>query len=82
MFDDLLAKAQETPKLGDIISKLHACAVQAHIWHLQTKSYAEHMAFGQYYENLTPLIDRLGEAWLSREGTSLEVKKIELKFGR
>ena len=36
---------------------------QTRILHWQTKSYAQHMAFGNFYDALTPLIDLLVECY-------------------
>jgi hypothetical protein len=36
---------------------------QTRILHWQTKSYAQHMAFGNFYNALTPLIDLLVECY-------------------
>jgi DNA-binding ferritin-like protein len=44
-----------------IISLLHA-ATNTHILHWQTKSFAEHMALGEFYEAMPDLIDALVEA--------------------
>lgn len=44
------------------ITLLHASTV-AHCLHLQTKSYAQHMALGSLYEGIPSLVDGLIEAW-------------------
>lgn len=44
-----------------ILSLLHA-ATNTHILHWQTKSFAEHMALGEFYEAFPDLIDALVEA--------------------
>lgn len=44
-----------------VLTLLHA-ATNAHILHLKSRSYAEHMALGAFYEALPDLADSLAEA--------------------
>jgi len=44
-----------------ILTMLHA-ATNAHILHLKSKSYSEHMALGTFYEELPGLVDAVAEA--------------------
>lgn len=44
-----------------ILTLLHA-ATNTHILHLQSKSYAEHMALGTFYSELPDLVDAVAEA--------------------
>ena len=44
-----------------ILTLLHA-ATNTHILHWQTKSFANHMALGEFYQELPELIDALVEA--------------------
>ena len=44
-----------------ILTLLHA-STNAHVLHLQSKSYSEHMALGTFYEELPGLVDALAEA--------------------
>lgn len=41
---------------------------QAHIYHLQTTSFAQHMALQGYYEGIIPLIDGLVESYQGMHG--------------
>lgn len=41
---------------------------QTHIYHLQTTSYAQHVALQGYYEGIVPLIDGLVESYQGRYG--------------
>ena len=54
---------------------------QTRILHWQTKSYAQHIAFGNFYDALTPLIDLLVECYQGKyERIYLDDKNtIELK---
>lgn len=41
---------------------------QAHIYHLQTTSFAQHTALQLYYEGIIPLIDGLVESYQGKHG--------------
>lgn len=46
-----------------LISYLLHSATQVHIFHLQTKSYAEHKALNEYYDSVIGLVDTLVESF-------------------
>jgi DNA-binding ferritin-like protein len=48
--------------LGNFALKLLAARDQAHIFHWQTKSYARHEAFGEFYEDFLTNVDDLVES--------------------
>ena len=52
-------------KISKFIGSLFHSRTQAHIYHLQTDSFAVHMALGGYYEGIVPLIDSLVESYQS-----------------
>jgi hypothetical protein len=54
-----------------ILTLLHA-ATNTHILHWQTKSFAEHMALGEFYEALPGLIDSLVEATQGATGEIIQ----------
>lgn len=39
----------------------------AHLMHLSTRSYAQHVALGEFYEGLDPLIDTYAEVYMGLE---------------
>ena len=41
---------------------------QAHVYHLMTRSYAQHKALGKYYEKITELFDDYSEAYMGKYG--------------
>lgn len=47
----------------DMVSILLHSQTQAHIFHLQTKSYAEHKALQGYYEGIDGLVDGIIESY-------------------
>lgn len=50
-------------ELEELVSQLLHSRTQTHIYHLQTKSFAEHMALGGYYDEIVDLIDGLVESY-------------------
>jgi hypothetical protein len=50
------------------ISTLMSSRTQAHIYHLQTTSYAAHKALQEYYEEIVDLIDEYVEAYQGKHG--------------
>lgn len=51
-----------------VITATLAMSVQAHFWHWQTKNYAAHEALGDFYENLTELVDEVAEVFMGSGG--------------
>jgi hypothetical protein len=56
------------PPVAKFISTLLGSREQAHIFHLQTPSYAAHKALQGYYEDIVDLIDAYVEAFQGRYG--------------
>lgn len=55
-------------EFSTFISYLFHSRTQAHIFHLQTPSFAEHMALNAYYDGIVPLIDGLVESYQGKNG--------------
>jgi hypothetical protein len=55
-------------KVSQFISTLLASRTQAHIFHLQSTSYAQHKALGKYYEDIVEATDALVELIQGRYG--------------
>lgn len=53
---------------GTFIGTLMQSRNQAHIYHLQTNSFAQHKALQEYYEGIIDLIDGLVESYQGRYG--------------
>lgn len=53
------------------INLLHA-ATNAHILHLRSRSYSEHMALGGLYEALPDLVDAVIEGWQGKNSQLIE----------
>jgi hypothetical protein len=61
-------------ELEKLISYLMHSRTQVHVFHLQTDSYAEHMAFGGYYDGIVALIDAVVESY---QGKYEKISKYE-----
>jgi hypothetical protein len=59
---------------GTFIGTLMQSRNQAHIYHLQTPSYAQHIALQGYYEGIIPLIDGLVESYQGKYGILRDYK--------
>lgn len=52
----------------------------AHRAHWRTRSYAEHMALGGFYEDVIPLLDRFVEQYQGRYNELLDVPLLDNEF--
>ena len=59
---------QNNPIVGQFISTLMASRTQAHIFHLQTPSFAAHMALQGYYDGIIDLVDGFVESYQGKYG--------------
>jgi uncharacterized protein with von Willebrand factor type A (vWA) domain len=53
---------------GEFVGMLLQSAVQVHIYHLMTSSYAQHMALGSFYDEMPDLADSIAETLQGQEG--------------
>jgi DNA-binding ferritin-like protein len=67
-----------TSKISMLISILFDARTKAHQLHLQTKSYAQHKALNEYYDEIIGLADSLAEAYQGREGVITKYPKVSL----
>jgi hypothetical protein len=51
-----------------LLSTLLTSRDQAHIFHLQTNSYAQHRALNKYYTKIVDIIDSLAESYQGKYG--------------
>lgn len=63
--------------INKLLSALFNSRTQAHIFHLQTRSFAKHKALKGYYEDIIPLIDAIAESYQGEHGiiTGYEVPR-------
>lgn len=52
---------------------------QAHFWHLDTKSYAEHKALNEFYDEILVLTDKLLEEYMGK-GHRIDFKGVRMTF--
>jgi hypothetical protein len=55
-------------EFATLISYLFHSRTQTHIFHLQTTSFAEHIALQGYYDGIIPLVDGLVESYQGKYG--------------
>lgn len=64
---------------GDLaITLLHA-STNAHLFHLKTRSYAQHIALGTFYEKLPDLVDSVVESYQGARGILVDYPTVEVK---
>lgn len=63
---------------GKLFSTLLQSTVQVHIYHLQSKSYSEHMALGSFYDDIVDLTDSLIEQYQGAYGIVTSYPSISL----
>lgn len=65
---------QHNDAMQHVISATLQLSVQSHLWHWQTKSYAAHEAFGEFYIKIRDLVDELAELFMGAEGEVSGIK--------
>ena len=60
-------KPEKDPVMTFVMMMLHS-VTNAHILHLQSKSYSQHMALGAFYEEVGDLMDAFIEAFQGKYG--------------
>lgn len=58
-----MANESNSANVSKFISKLLHSRTQVHVFHLQTNTYASHMAMGDFYESIGGLLDELVECY-------------------
>jgi hypothetical protein len=65
---------------GEYVAVLFLGRDLAHRAHLRTRSYAEHVALQEFYENIIPLADAFAEAYQGRFNELLDIPLIDNEF--
>lgn len=71
---------------GEFILTLFNARTAAHVAHLQTQSYAKHIALGEFYEGIVDLADTFAEAYIGCngpiefKGSSFKLEKDPIKM--
>jgi hypothetical protein len=59
-----------------LIALLFLSRDQMHVFHLKSKSYAEHMILNEYYTDIVEDADALAEVWQGKYGKLLTIPKM------
>lgn len=79
METNLITEQKVSPNnFAEMISLILHSRNQAHIFHWQTKSYAEHKALNDYYDEIVPLVDDLVESFQGKYGIIQNFKSYEI----
>jgi DNA-binding ferritin-like protein len=70
-----------SPILGQFISTLFASRTQAHVFHLQTNSFAAHKALNEYYDDIIGIADGIAESIQGKYGIITGYSNIDLMEG-
>lgn len=65
-----------------LVMRCFNARTQAHVLHLAAKgpgSFAEHMALGEFYENISGLVDTFSEAYQGMSGELLKLPAVPIK---
>jgi hypothetical protein len=55
-------------KAGEFVMRIFHARTAAHVLHLKSKSYAQHMALHEFYDEIVDLIDAYAEAYQGEYG--------------
>lgn len=82
LYKNEVLSEQKKPKANDfaeMVSLLLHSRTQAHILHLQTKSYPEHKALNAYYDGIGDLVDGLVESYQGQYGIIENYKSYDIQ---
>jgi hypothetical protein len=68
LFEEIKQQKESKINFVSLVSKLLDSQRQVHIFHLQTKSFAEHKALQDYYDAIPDLVDGLVESYQGKYG--------------
>lgn len=63
----------------EMVCRLLQSQTQAHVFHLQTKSYSEHKALKKYYEGIDTLVDGIVESYQGKYGIIKNFKTFKIE---
>ena len=68
LFEEIKQQKESKMNFISLVSKLLDSQRQTHIFHLQTKSFAEHKALQDYYDEIDGIVDGLVESYQGKYG--------------
>jgi len=77
LITEAIVESEKLPTFDKLISILLHSDPQVQIFHRQTKSYSEHKALNEYYDEIVDLIDGLIESWQGTHGLIKKYKNFE-----
>ena len=69
----------ENAIIGQFISTLMSARTQAHVFHLQTPSFAAHKALNDYYDGVVALFDGIVESYQGKYGIIKNFKTFKIE---
>jgi hypothetical protein len=75
---NLISEQKSTKDFSEMVSLLLHSRTQTHTLHLQTKSFAEHMALNGYYDGIGDLVDGLVESYQGQYGIIESYKSYDI----
>lgn len=77
--NEAIKKAKGKSDFVVMVSKLMHSDLQAQVFHRGTKSYAEHIALGTYYDEIVDLVDKIVESYQGKNGLIGNYNNYELE---
>jgi hypothetical protein len=68
LYEEIKNQKESKSSLITLVSRLLDSQRQTHIFHLQTKSFAEHKALQDYYDAIADLVDGIVESYQGKYG--------------
>lgn len=68
LFEEIKQQKESKASFVVLVSRLLDSQRQVHIFHLQTKSFAEHKALQDYYDSIGDIVDSLVESFQGKYG--------------
>ena len=68
LYEEIKQQKESKSSLISLVSRLLDSQRQTHIFHLQTKSFAEHKALQDYYDAIDGLVDGIVESYQGKYG--------------
>ena len=77
LFEEIKNQKESKINFVSLVSRLLDSQRQVHIFHLQTKSFAEHKALQDYYDSIGDIVDALVESYQGKYGIITGWKSVE-----
>jgi hypothetical protein len=78
-YSNIISEQKTNKDFAEMISLMLHSRTQAHTLHLQTKSFAEHMALNGFYSEIGDLVDGLVESYQGKYGIIESYKSYDIE---